>query len=88
MMCANTLYWNGSRYGMENEHKPRREDTKQASTIIAVGSIIGLTVCFGLALYKETSIPIFLYAIFGGGILGTDNILKVIKAIFRVGNEK
>jgi len=87
-MRVNTLYWNGSRHGMENEHKPRKEDTKQASSIIAISSIIGLTICFGLALYKEASIPVFLFAIFGGGILGTDNILKLIKAVFRIGNEK
>lgn len=83
MMCVNTLYLS-VRAGMENEHKPRKEDTKQASTIIAVCSIIGLTVCFGLALYSKTPIPIILYAIFGGGILGTDNILKLARTIFRL----
>lgn len=69
----------------DDGHKIQREDTKQASTIIAICSIIGLTICFVAAVYKEADIPIFLYAIFGGGILGTDNVLKFIKAIFRVG---
>lgn len=68
----------------KHDNKTRKEDTRQASTAIAVGSIIGLTVCFGLALWKSTSVPYFLYAIFGGGILGTDNILKIIKSIFRL----
>ena len=64
--------------------KQRKRDAKQASTIIAVGSIIGLTVCFLAALYKGASIPLLVYAIFGGGILGTDNILQIIKSIFRL----
>jgi Na+/glutamate symporter len=67
-----------------DSHKTRQQDAQQASTLIAVCSVLGLTVCFALALYKETSVPIFLYAIFGGGILGTDNILKIIKSIFRI----
>lgn len=66
--------------------KPKEEDKKQASTIIAVMSILGLTVCFYTAVNEKANIPIFLYAIFGGGILGTDNILKVVRTIFRVGN--
>lgn len=66
------------------DHKTRREDNRQASTIIAIGSIIGLVTCFGLALYKETTVPLFLYAIFGGGILGTDNILNILRSIFRI----
>ncbi len=65
----------------------KRDDNKQASTFIAAGSIIGLTVCFIYALYKEASVPIFLYAIFGGGILGTDNILRLLKSIFRISND-
>ena len=56
--------------------------------IIAVGSIIGLTVCFALALANSTAVPLFLYAIFGGGILGTDSILRLIKLIFRVNDDK
>lgn len=66
------------------DKKTRQEDTRQASTIIAVGGIIGLVVCFGLALYKDTTVPLYLYAIFGGAILGTDNILKIIRSIFRI----
>jgi Na+/glutamate symporter len=68
----------------KDDKKTRNEDVKQASTIIAVGSIIGLTVCFVFALSQKADIPLFLYAIFGGGILGTDNILKIIKSIFRI----
>lgn len=72
----------------KDERKVHKEDVKQASTIIAVGSIVGLTVCFVFAISAKTPIPLFLYAIFGGGILGTDNILRIIKSIFRVGNDK
>lgn len=72
----------------KHEEKLRKEDTKQASTIIAVGSIIGLTACFMFALYKEVPVPLFLYAIFGGGILGTDNVLRLVKSVFRIGNDK
>lgn len=68
----------------KDERKIRKEDTKQASSIIAIGSIIGLTVCFAFALSAKTPIPLIIYAIFGGGILGTDNILRIIKSIFRV----
>lgn len=68
----------------KHEHKPRREDAQQASTIIAVCSVIGLTVCFVLARLEGAEVPIVLYAIFGGGILGTDNILKLIRSIFRI----
>lgn len=70
---------------MVKKHKPQKQDTKQASVLIAVVSIIGLTICFVVALYEKKDVPIFLYAIFGGGILGTDNVLKFVKAIFRVG---
>lgn len=70
----------------QNEHKPKPVDIKQASGFIAVASVIGLTVCVVVALTKKAQLPLFLYAIFGGGILGTDNVLKFIKAIFRVGN--
>lgn len=71
---------------MANKHdrRTRKEDTKQASSIIAVCSIIGLTVCFVAAIYQKADIPLFLYAIFGGGILGTENILKVIRSVFRI----
>lgn len=72
---------------MVDKHKPQKADTKQASVFIAVMSIIGLTVCFVAALYAKADVPIFLYAIFGGGVLGTDNVLKFIKAIFRVGSD-
>lgn len=71
---------------MANDEHTRKKETRQASTIIAVCSVVGLTVCFWLASSKEASVPIFLYAIFGGGILGTDNILSLIKAVFRIGS--
>lgn len=61
------------------------QDAKQASIVIAVVSLIGLTTCFVVAVLKGAQVPIFLYAIFGGGILGTDNILKLIKSVFRIG---
>lgn len=60
-------------------------ENKQASTVIAVFSLIGLTVCFVAGLYYKKDVPLILYAIFGGGILGTDNVLKFLKAIFRIG---
>ena len=67
---------------MEND-----KESKQASNLIAIGSIIGLTICFYIATAQKTDVPTFLFAIFGGGVLGTDNILKFIKAIFRVGEK-
>jgi intracellular septation protein A len=74
---------------MKNEHKKaRKEEAKQASVLIAVVSVIGLTVCFVAATYFKADVPLILYAIFGGGILGTDNVLKFLKAIFRVGDGK
>lgn len=68
----------------QDEHRTRKEDNRQASTVIAVFSLIGLTLCFLAALYEKTVVPLFLYAIFGGGVLGTDNIIKVLKSIFRI----
>lgn len=61
-----------------------KQEISQASNIIGVASIIGLTVCFVFALTEEANIPLFLYAIFGGGILGTDNIIKMLRTIFRL----
>lgn len=72
----------------DDDKKVHKEDTVQASRFIAVGSVIGLTACFLFATSKETQVPLVLYAIFGGGILGTDNVLKLIKSIFRIGNDK
>ena len=69
---------------MANEHKQHKEDKKQASNLIALFSIVGLVICFNVAVFRGKDVPIFLYAIFGGGILGTDNVLKFIKAIFRI----
>lgn len=71
----------------KNGINPRKEDVKQASNIIAVVSVIGVTICFVAGATQKVDVPLFLYAIFGGGILGTDNILKLIKSIFRVGND-
>lgn len=68
----------------KHDRNTRKEDTHQASTIIALFSIIGLTACFVAAAFEKADVPIFLYAIFGGGILGTDNVLKFFKAIFRI----
>lgn len=68
----------------KDDNRTRDEDVRQASIIIAVGSIVGLTICVVVALLEKTAIPLFLYAIFGGGILGTDNILKILKSIFRI----
>lgn len=71
----------------KNGTEPRHEDTKQVSNIIAVVSIIGLTVCFVAASREKIEIPLILYAIFGGGVLGTDSVLKFLKAIFRIGHD-
>lgn len=68
--------------------KPQKKESKQVSTFIAVTSVIGLTLCALMAFYKEVSVPLFLYAIFGGGILGTDNVLRFVKVIFRISDEK
>lgn len=70
----------------KHDKKRRTEGVKQANTIIVVTSLLGLTACFLFALSRQAEIPIFLYAIFGGGVLGTDNILKLIKSVFRVGS--
>lgn len=69
----------------KNIHKPHKKETRQASTAIALGSAVGLTVCFVYAIYSKVEVPLVLYAIFGGGILGTDNVVSVLKTIFRVG---
>lgn len=68
----------------KHEHHTRQEDIRQASSIIAIFSVIGLTVCFVVANYQKANVPVLLYAIFGGGILGTDNILRLLKSIFRI----
>jgi hypothetical protein len=68
----------------QNDRTTRQKDTKQASTIIALFSLVGLTICFVAAGYQKVNVPIFLYAIFGGGVLGTDNVLKFIRTIFRI----
>jgi hypothetical protein len=70
-----------------NQRKPHTEDKKQASNLIAVSSVVGLTLCFIAALYKDSQTPLILYAIFGGGILGTDNVIKLVKSIFRIGDK-
>ena len=64
---------------MENE-----KESKQASNLIAISSIIGLTVCFYVATAEEVNIPTFLFAIFGGGVLGSDGVIKILKTIFRL----
>jgi hypothetical protein len=68
--------------------KPHKEDVQQASKIVVVSSVTGLTVCFVAAKYYKADVPLIMYAIFGGGILGTDNILKLLKSIFRIGNDR
>ncbi len=68
----------------KHEHKLRAEDTRQASVLIAVFSVIGLTAIVIFAPTKDAPTTLLLYGIFGGGILGTDNVLKFIKAIFRI----
>lgn len=65
-------------------NKQQKKEIKQASTAIAVVSIVGLTICFVVTQYYKKDVPLILYAIFGGGVLGTDNVLKFIKAIFRI----
>ena len=70
----------------KNEQKPEPKEIKQASSIIAIGSIIGLTTCVIFAIWQQAEISPYLYAIFGGGILGTDNVVKFIRAVLR--NEK
>lgn len=66
------------------DKNPRQTETRQASTVIAICSIIGLTICFVSAIVEKADVPLFLYAIFGGGVLGTDNVLKFVRAIFRI----
>jgi hypothetical protein len=68
----------------QDDRQTRKADTRQASTIIAVFSLVGLTACFIFAVSQKTNVPLYLYAIFGGGVLGTDNVLKFVRAIFRI----
>lgn len=65
-------------------YNPKPKETKNASTGIALFCTVALTFCFTVATIYKVDVPIWLYAIFGGGILGTDNIIKVIKSIFRI----
>jgi hypothetical protein len=62
----------------------KKADAQQASTAIAIGSVIGLTICVVSSQTQNVAVPLYLYAIFGGGILGTDNILKLLRSIFRI----
>lgn len=50
-------------------------------------SLVLLSVLLSLIIPKK-DVPLILYAIFGGGVLGTDNVLKFIKAIFRINDDK
>jgi Na+/glutamate symporter len=72
----------------DNEKKPKKDDIRQASTAIAICSIIGLVACFGIASFRKIDVPIFIYAIFGGGILGTESVIKLVRTIFRIGGDK
>lgn len=67
---------------------PHKQDTKQASIAIAVLSVIGLVICFVVATLKGQDVPLVLYALFGGGILGTDSIIKLLKSVFRISDER
>ncbi len=69
---------------MTKKNDKASREQRQSSTIIAVGSIIGLTACFIFATWEEQDVPFFLYVIFGGGILGDDSILRIIKSVFRL----
>ena len=71
-----------------NEKQPTRSDKKQVSNVIAVASIIGMVICFVAAITEGKEIPLNLYAIFGGGILGTDSVLAFLKAIFRINDNE
>jgi hypothetical protein len=68
----------------KHDRKLREKETQQASTLIALCSIAGLTAIVIYAPTKDAPTTLLLYGIFGGGILGTDNVLKFIKAIFRL----
>lgn len=69
---------------MAINEQPSEHETKQVSTIIAVACAIGLTICFVASTIEKADIPFYLYAIFGGGILGTDGIINIIKSVFRI----
>lgn len=67
-----------------NENHPTKGEKKQASVLIAVISAIGLVTCVVFSYFQDKEVSLILYAIFGGGILGTDNVLKLLKTVFRV----
>lgn len=66
----------------------REEDKKQASIIIQVVCAIGLAACIIVGQVQKVDISIFAYAIFGGGVLGVDNFVKLLKTVFRIGGDK
>ena len=71
------------RNGKQHQHE---KEAKQASALIQVICAIGLIAIILYSIFKEAPVSTFVYAILGGGILGTDNILKLVKSIFRIGD--
>lgn len=66
----------------------KESDKKQANIVIQIICAIGLIACVISAIFKEASISPFVYAILGGGILGTENVINLLKAVFRIGGDK
>ena len=63
----------------------KERDVQQASTAIQAICALGLITIVLYGIFEDASISPFVYAILGGGVLGTDNILKLVKSIFRIG---
>lgn len=70
---------------MANE-KLKRKDVLQANVWIQGICAIGFVIIVLYSIVEKASVSPFVYAIFGGGILGTDNVLRLAKSIFRIGD--
>lgn len=68
-----------------DEHKPKPAEVKFASASLSIICAIGLTVCVVASFIYKAEVSIFLYGIFGGGILGADKVIKIAGTIFRIG---
>lgn len=69
---------------MANE-QIKQKDIRQAGTLIQVICGIGLVIIVIYSISEKATVSPFVYAILGGGILGTDNILRLLKSVFRLG---
>lgn len=62
----------------------RPQEEKQASVLIQALCVVGLIFYAGYAMFNKTDPSLIVIALLGGGLLGVDNVLKFLKAIFRI----